>query len=342
MNEGLVLLAPDGSPQFATTRTYELFGCATLDDLRRRWTDLGEPARTALEHLAESGVTPPPIHVEVATAGGPRRLRLDIERARAASAEGAARTAGYAAIVRDRDLADAVETDLRLATHLRALSRLSGAIAHDMKAPLAAVLLHLELLRGTLDDDREGQAPRERRLRYVGVMKDELGRLNRALTSLFTQTALRSEAWETFDLRDLVHELEFLIRPQAQRQGIALELSPGDGVATMRGHRDAIKHAMLNVAVNALEAMPDGGRLQITLEPKDDALALSMRDTGSGIPDDVLPRIFDLRFTTKPAGCGMGLYVTRSVLELHGGAIRTEPATEGACFRLDLPKAAEA
>ena len=341
MNEGLVLLAPDGSPQLATARAYELFGCATLDALRTRFAQIGELARSVIADSAGGESTSHPIDIEVATADGPRPLRLEVERVSAGpnGTETSSGGAMFAVIVRDRNLLDGGETDLRLATQLRALSRLSAGIAHDMKAPLAAVLLHLELLRGTLDDDRDGQTSRDRRLRYVGVMKDELGRLNRALTSLFTHTVLRPEACETFDLRELLHEIEFVIRPQAQRQGVTLELSPGDGAAMMRGERDAMKHAIVNVAVNALEAMPDGGRLQITLEPKDETVTISIRDSGRGIAADVLPRVFDRHFTTKPGGCGMGLYVTRSVLARHDGTIRTETSAPGACFRLDVPKA---
>jgi len=347
MNEGLVFLAPDGSPELATDRTYELFGCATFDDLRRRWAELGEPLRSALEHLHASAPMAPAIDLEIASAAGARRLRVDVHRTagstRTRDADRAPGDVRYLAVVQDRDLLDAVETDLRLATQLRTLSRLSAAIAHDMKAPLAAALLHLELLRGTLDtEDREDQALRDRRSRYIGIMKDELGRLNRALTSLFSQTALRAEVLETFDLRELFHEVGFLVRPQAQRQSVGLDLSPGERPAFIRGHRDAMKHAILNVAVNALEAMPDGGRLRIDLEPKDEAVMISIRDTGPGIPEAVRPSIFDLRFTTKPASCGMGLYVARSVLELHGGGIRTAPAEQGTCFYLDVPAAPEA
>ncbi len=143
MTEGVVLLGPTACPSSRRPPCYELFGCATLDDLRERWAALGAAVDAVRSAHGRTAARARPVDVE--TADGSRRLRLELyplnpDRDRCV------------AIVRDRELVDAAETDFRLATQFRALSRLSAAVAHDLKAPLAAVLLHLELLRGTLTE----------------------------------------------------------------------------------------------------------------------------------------------------------------------------------------------
>ena len=335
MNDGVVLLASDGTPELATATACALLGCADLEELRREWPQLASPLRHAVAQPAGTG-HPSAVDLDVRDDGSPRRVHVEVLPEASPSGQ-------RVALVSSAQTCHPSDDDLRVATQLRTFSRLSAAIAHDLKAPLAAVLLHLELLRGTLDAaEREGQTPRERQLRYVGVMKDELARLNRQLTSLFTHTAVLKEEPETFDLRDVVQELEFLVRPQAQRQTVALEITTGELPASVRGQRNALRQAVLNVAVNGLEAMPDGGKLQITLEKTDARATIAVRDTGSGIAPADLANVCEARYTTKPHGYGMGLYVTQSVLTDHGGRVRLESAEPGTRVLLDVPVAAGA
>jgi two-component system, sporulation sensor kinase D len=168
-------------------------------------------------------------------------------------------------------------------------------------------------------------------------MKDELARLNQSLTSLFTNIAFKPDEPQTFDLREVVHDLDFLIRPQARRQTTKLDLVIGDRPVLVTGHRDAFKQAVLNVAMNALEAMKDGGTLQITLANDGSAATLSVRDGGSGIAAAVLPRIYDRGFSVKPNGFGMGLYVTRSIVAQHGGTMHVESTPAGTRVDIRVP-----
>ena len=104
------------------------------------------------------------------------------------------------------------------------------------------------------------------------------------------------------------------------------------------GHGDRLKQALLNILINALEAMPDGGELTIALEPAAGAARISVRDTGPGIPPELLERIYQMHFTSKTGGTGVGLYVARSVVQSHGGMIDVQAGdTGGTVFTVTLP-----
>jgi signal transduction histidine kinase len=109
------------------------------------------------------------------------------------------------------------------------------------------------------------------------------------------------------------------------------------------GHRDHLKQAMLNVAINGLEVLDEGGTLELTLRGEGESAALAVRDTGPGIPPDLVQRIFDMHFTTKNSGTGIGLYVARSVIESEGGELDVaDTGPDGTTFVVRLPRAPEA
>src|SRR6185503_7411405 len=127
-----------------------------------------------------------------------------------------------------------------------------------LRAPLSAMMINLDLLRETLATPSEQPGDeRERQARYVGVLRDELTRLNRSLHEMLTSTAPSSEQQRKFDLRVLLQDLGTLLDPQAKRQRVDLVLELDEGPVTLIGHPDRLKQAFLNVAVNALEAMAE-------------------------------------------------------------------------------------
>jgi signal transduction histidine kinase len=222
--------------------------------------------------------------------------------------------------------------------------RVYRGVAHDLRAPLNAMVLNLELLRRSLDPSAP---PREdmpqKQQRWVGVIESELQRLRRAMDVLLAQTAPASEKPERFDLRGVHQEIAELLYPQARQQQVELAVDVPEHEVPMVAYRDQIKQAVLNLAINGLEAMPEGGTLGLALHR--DAVAdggeqavLLVTDTAGGIPPEVADRIFEMHFTTKQSGTGIGLYVARSILEAQGGSIgieRTGP--DGTAFRLTLP-----
>jgi hypothetical protein len=144
---------------------------------------------------------------------------------------------------------------------------------------------------------------------------------------------------EEVDLVRLAAELASLVRPEAQRNQIEIEVDCESASAPIRGDRDLLIQAALNVVVNGVEAMKEGGRLTISVSPSHENWTLSVADQGGGIPTEVQEKIYNLYFSTKGKGSGIGLAMTFRVIQLHGGTI--DFATEqgkGTTFHLQFPR----
>lgn len=337
MDVGVLLLGSDQRLEFANAAARELLGCTDPGDLERRWDGMRPLLVEPLDH-AGARQTGKRVDVEIPLNGSSRNLRLELHRPEDDE------HGGYLVLVKDREQLEAFETDLRLATQMRGLARVYGALAHELKAPLGAMALNLELLNDALntDDADTDDRLRERRRRYAAVLREELARLNRSLVSVLDQATSVSEVHERFDLRTLVRDIDTLLAPQAKLQRVELEVQLPERDIPLAGHRDRLKQALLNIATNALEAMPDGGRMGVTLRAQNGHATVMIRDSGDGIPPETLEKIYGMYFTTKRGGTGIGLYVSRSVVESHGGDIQVESRRgEGTCFTVTLPLASE-
>ncbi|HEV8628995.1 MAG TPA: HAMP domain-containing sensor histidine kinase [Thermoanaerobaculia bacterium] len=332
MDVGLLLLSRDLQVEFASEHARELLGLPEQPG--------AEDWRTALAPL-EGILQQPPVDrtsglqadLEVTRLKRERRIRCQVF---PLDEEG---NAGYLVQLRDKELVQAIETDLRLAAQLRALTRVYRGVAHDLRAPLNAMVLNLELLRRSLDP---AAPPRpdlaDKQQRWLSIIEQELQRLRRALDVLLAQTAPPSEKAEAFDLRGVLEEIQALLYPQARQQRIELDSRVPEGEVTVVALRDQVKQSVLNIAINGLEAMPDGGKLGLSLERDTDKALVRVSDTGPGIPPELCDRIFDMHFTTKQSGTGIGLYVARSMFESQGGSLRTASSgPEGTTFELTLP-----
>ena len=319
--------------EFANEKARELLDCESMDELTAWWSRSRGTIMEAVNDALEDKESSRPIDIEIPSEKKTHRLRLDFYPVEEEEHQ------GYVLLIHDRDQMDALETDLRLAARYRALSRLYGSMAHDLKAPLNALAINLDLLKTILGKyPPQDQMLGERQQRYVKVLGDELARLNRLLQNLLTQTLPPNEVEQPFELRDLILDLTSLIAPQAKRQQVAMEIQLDEQTLMLEGHRDTLKQALLNIAVNALEAMSGGGRLHIQLETRLGHAIISFHDSGPGLPQELADKIWEMHFTTKNTGTGIGLYVTRSVIESFGGTIRAEVRNgQGTCFVISLP-----
>lgn len=329
MKVGVLLLREDRQLDFANARALELFGVPDVEALRAWWS------ANVPDLVARFGEGAPGDArlIDLELPAGSRPLRLEVYR------QGGGDCDEYLALVHDPQLLDTLETDVRLASQLDSLARTYRTAAHEIRSPLSALMINLDLLRETLDvDDAQDDSVRGRRETYVSVLRQELTRLNRSLAEMLTQTIPAPDSQQRFDLRGLITELGTLLAPQGRRQGVELSTGlPPDDVPLV-GYRDRLKQAFLNIAVNALEAMPRGGRMRIEMERREDRARVTVRDTGPGIPAELLARIYESDFTTKGGGSGIGLYVARAVVELHGGSIEAHSTVGGGTdVQVDLP-----
>ena len=326
---GVVVLSRDLKVDYVSARALDLCGCADESAFRLAW-QAHEPA---LRRALARGLT---------RTGGGRSLLVEAAPGHRVHAE-LHRLGGPAedhfVLLSDPRAAEALEADARLVRQLDALGRVYRMLAHELRAPLSAMMINLDLL--TESFDREGGSPAPAR-RHLDVLREELNRLSRSLSGILTQTVPEAPP-ERFDLTGSLADLVALLAPQARRQAVELESRLPDEPLPVRGYPDRLRQAFLNVAVNALEAMPRGGRLTVEARREGTRARVALRDTGSGIPAEALPRLYDPDFSTKDGGNGIGLHVARAVVELHGGEIRVESSPgRGTDVRVLVPLATEA
>lgn len=322
---GVLLLKRNQDLDFANPRALELFGVATTKELKARWAELHAPFTDLLTRLGSQGSGTP--H-DVRLPGG-AILRVEPYRL------GGDECDEFLVLVNDPEVLDSLETDIRLANQLQGMARVYRTVAHELRAPLSAMMIHLDLLRESLTGAEASEADKENQNRYVVVLRDELERLNRSLSETLTQTLPSPDQRSKFDLRQALEELGTLLAPQARRQGVELQTVMAEEAVFMVGHRDRLKQSFLNISVNALEAMPQGGTLRLEMHVEGSRVTVRIVDTGRGIPKDVLARIYERDFTTKGTGSGIGLYVARTLVEMHGGTIETE-SHEGRGTRVEV------
>jgi signal transduction histidine kinase len=234
--------------------------------------------------------------------------------------------------LRDAESVRRIESEIELSHRLAAIGRLASGVGHEVKNPINAIVVHLELLRQKLQ-----QADPATR-RHMDVIGSEIHRLDRVVQMLVDFTRPVELRLTDLDVRKLVDDVTQLASPDAARQGVKIERQLPAESLLARADSDLLKQALLNVVLNGVQAMPQGGTLSIRASKEDDEIMVEVRDQGSGIPAEIRDKIYDLYFTTKKTGTGIGLAMTYKVMQLHHGSVDFESADgRGTSFRLRLP-----
>ncbi len=231
-------------------------------------------------------------------------------------------------------LLDRMESQLDVASRLAAISRITGGVAHEIKNPLNAISLHLDLLRARLDGAEESLTSE------IDILSREVRRLDRVVKTFLDFSRPVDVRLEEVDLTSLVREVADLMTPQAKLAHIELHFdAPSNGeITAIRGDEDMLKQAVLNLVTNALDAMQSGGRLQVSVARSADSVILEVADNGPGIPPELRQKVFQLYFTTKSTGSGIGLAMTYRAVQLHNGTIDFSSVDgQGTTFRLQFP-----
>ncbi len=242
------------------------------------------------------------------------------------------RGTGLLVRLRDPEAARQVGHQLQTADRLSAISRISGGVAHEVKNPLNAILMHVELARMKLARADTDVAPQ------MEIISREILRLDRVVKTFLDFTRPMELHPVEVPLDTFVREIVDLAAPQAQAVGIRVSVGAETDAANIRVDQDLMKQAILNVVVNAIQAMPHGGELRIECVVRDEDAEIRISDTGAGIPPQLRDKIFRLYYTTKPEGSGIGLAMTFRIVQLHEGAIdfSSEPG-KGTTFIVRLP-----
>jgi PAS domain S-box-containing protein len=325
--------------------------------LRRvRWTDLTPPewrdsSQRALEELRETGTAKTfekeyfrkngsrvPVLVGSATFGGRGdegvAFVVDLTERKRAEAEARESERRYGEI----------QTELEHANRVATMGHLSASIAHEVNQPIAATLINAQtalrlLTRKPPDVERATQAI-DRVVNDGNRAADIVHRTR----ELFKKTPARTDALE---INDAILEVIGLTRSEMSRNGVLLQTQLAESLPPIQGDRVQIQQVMLNLIINAAEAMSQmsDGHRQLLISTGIDAgcVRVAVRDSGPGLPEAALERVFETFYTTKPSGLGMGLSICRSILEAHGGRLwATANVPRGATFQFTVPTQSEA
>ena len=242
--------------------------------------------------------------------------------------------AGILVRLRDPEATRQIGRQLQIADRVSAISRITGGVAHEVKNPLNAILMHVELARmkiATGDSDLKPQ---------MDIIASEIVRLDRVVKTFLDFTRPVELHPVDVPLESFVNEIAEFARPLAETAKIEVTVDQQTEGASISVDLDLLKQAMLNVVINAIDAMPDGGELlfQSSVDGHDAEIRIS--DTGCGIPASVRNKIFGLYFTTKEKGSGIGLAMTFRIVQLHDGTIdfTSEPG-KGTTFIIRVPTA---
>lgn len=241
--------------------------------------------------------------------------------------------AGALLTLRDFETLQRLETQLDFATKLAALNRITAGVAHEVKNPLHAMVLHLELLGAKLD---AGLDPKP----HVDILMSEVNRLKRVVQTFLDFTRPVELKLHQVDANVLAREV-VLLAADARAQGIDLVERYGGGPLIIKADSDLLKQAILNIIINGCQVMPNGGKLTVeTGHDDENHVFLAITDSGPGIPEETRDKIFNLYYTTKPKGSGIGLAQAFRAVQLHNGRIKVESEVgAGTCFRIILPTA---
>jgi signal transduction histidine kinase len=230
----------------------------------------------------------------------------------------------------------ALEERLRIAERSTAMGRFASALAHEIRNPLNSISLTIDYVRQRL---APGEEPRRAEFEaLMATLKAEVARLNRLVGDFLSSGQPARLDPRPCDLGAVVRETAALVEHKAREQAIAIELDVAEELPATLADPELLKTCLLNLVLNAFEAMPDGGRLQLAARVDTDRLLLLVTDSGVGLTPDAAAHALEPYFSTKEAGVGLGLALVRRIVEGHGGTIALESRPgHGTTVRLELP-----
>jgi signal transduction histidine kinase len=254
------------------------------------------------------------------------------------------RTIGTLLLVNDVQEVVAMERQMRAAERLSVLGTLAAALAHEIRNPLEALNLNLELLERNLGAPEGTVGQDEKKRKYLGILKSEISRLSGIVENFLSFARPSRKTANRLQLGEVLKGVTDLVANQAKSRNVEMILVADGSPIVVEGSEDQIKQAFLNVIINSLEAMPTGGRLvvsAVSTEPSGSTAATAtvrIEDTGEGIPPERMGRLFEPFFSTRAHGTGLGLTIAHRVIQDHGGRIRVESTPgRGTTLTVELP-----
>ncbi len=336
LREGVILLDPQGEPVVANRHTEVMLQLEDEDPTERLPRIAGLLRRNpALHDVVVAGLErQSAVREQTMTLMVPWGHAIGVQVTSYLLRDGD-RTAGILLVVKDRSSIEVLERNLREASRLQTIVRLTGSVAHEVKNPLGAISIHLEQLRRKLRAIEGGeQALGER----VAVIKEEIGRLREILEEWLSTTAPEERAPALAPADEVLESVGRLLRVEARHQGVELIVEHEGGSPRVSLSSARLRQVLLNLALNGLQVMPSGGRLVLRLRVEGHKVVFEIEDSGPGIDPQLRERIFELHFTTRSGGSVLGLPICRMLVEEAGGILTFLPAPgKDTTFQIFLP-----
>jgi signal transduction histidine kinase len=224
----------------------------------------------------------------------------------------------------------ALETEALHASRLSVLGQLAAGVAHEIGNPLSSLHARLQLMKRRDDPEFARES-----LITLQTQIDRIGRIVRGVSNLARKPA---DTWAVVDLNGVIDEATTLLRFDKRAKNIVFRSILADGLPRVRCVREQLLQVFINLLLNAVEAMPDGGAVEISSSERDGAVVVTIVDSGHGFEESVRSRLFEPFFSTKPEGTGLGLSICHSLVHAHGGSIVADSeVNRGSRFTVMLP-----
>ncbi len=331
LEDGLLLFNAEGRAVLVSPSAEKFLGAKAetlMGRLAGEMFSAGHPLQQALHIEGDQLGSVEGAEVRLEVADGPKRTGASTQ----VIIEGGARI-GTLLTLRDLDSLERIGSQLQVSERLAALGRATAGVAHEVKNPLNSMRLWLENLKSSLPDEPEAQ-------QAVRILDEEIGRLDRVVKTFLDFTRPVELRLEESDLGKLIEEVLELAQPQIQAAHVEVLADLPAQFPPASVDRQLIKQALINLVLNACQVMTEGGRLTVGLRRRGEMAEVSVADTGPGIALEDRSKIFQLFFTRRPGGTGMGLATSFRIVQLHNGSIDfSSEVGSGTTFRIELPLA---
>jgi signal transduction histidine kinase/HAMP domain-containing protein len=329
LRDGLLLFDRQDRLVLATPAAIRLLDCRSEAIVHRRALEVFSGNNALHEYLCKAFNARQSILWQTLDLGGdpPVRVAVNVQFLREQG-----EPVGCLVTLRDASTRAKIEDQIDVATKLAALGRLTSGVAHEVKNPLNAMVLQLEILKSKLAEQGETVGP------HLRILFKEIRRLDRVVKTFLDFTRPVEIRMLPTDMEGLIREVFLLAQPQAQQNKVKLIFEHSGALPSVNVDRDLIKQALLNLVLNGCQAMSAGGELIIRPRADGRFLILEISDQGSGIPSEAREKVFSLFYSTKPGGTGIGLAMAFRILQLHNGSIDfSSEVNHGTTFRVSLP-----
>jgi PAS domain S-box-containing protein len=321
--EGRVILASPDAEQVLGVSNVEITGLPIDESL-----GIDHPLVQTVERAFSERRSIARATLEVPDGTRPRQLLTSVQ-----YIEDAGEPVGALVSLRDYESFQKYESQWDLSKKLADLGRITSGIAHEVKNPLNAMVIHLEILRSKIESRNGNPTPQ------LEILDSEIKRLDRVVQTFLNFTRPVEIHLEPLDLNSIVSQVVALASTEANERGVTISKQLAEGPLEIKGDEDLIKQALLNVIINGCQAMPEGGPLKVTTSRDSDGSArISVSDRGIGISPEARDRLFNLYYTTKKGGTGIGLAQAFRAVQLHNGTIQFDSQVGvGTTFEIILP-----